>query len=444
MPSPIRQAVTALLTVGERLYMVRRQPHLAAFPGYHAFPGGKIESEDMHGPLPNGFAPELPRTHVRALLRELHEELGLAPAGLIQSGARLRAIGRAVTPPTVPLRFDTHFVHVDLDAEPAIQLDLNEAASGEWRTASEWLALWHSGAALMTPPTRTCLERLVSGDDEVFNFAPGAEAVMPMLESLSGLRQILVRSSTLPPAEHTNCFRLGDDDAPRLLIDPAPRTPDEMDHLIRTVDEIGVDEILITHHHIDHRERANRLAAHFGVPLSMSEETRQRIERATPGFFDDCAVRVLDDGEEVTRWKTQPVRVIAVPGHDAGQLALMPDNRAWCIVGDLIQGIGTVVIKWPEGNMRQYYESMQRVIDLAPAAIFPSHGIGMGTTFRIEETLRHRYAREAQVLALRAQGLDVDAMVERIYADVDTRLWPLARMNIESHLEKLREEGRIR
>jgi len=56
---------------------------------------------------------------------------------------------------------------------------------------------------------------------------------------------------------------------------------------------------------------------------------------------------------------------------DEGQLALMPDNRAWCIVSDLIQGVGTVVIAAPEGNMKKYFESLERVIALDPAASPP-------------------------------------------------------------------------
>jgi len=49
---------------------------------------------------------------------------------------------------------------------------------------------------------------------------------------------------------------------------------------------------------------------------------------------------------------------------DEGQLALMPENRAWCIVSDLYQGVGTVVIAAPEGNMRKYFASLRKVIDL--------------------------------------------------------------------------------
>jgi endoribonuclease LACTB2 len=161
-------------------------------------------------------------------------------------------------------------------------------------------------------------------------------------------------------------------------------------------------------------------------------------------FFEGLTINTYREGDVVCRWQGQPVRVYEVPGHDEGQLALMPDGRAWCIVSDLIQGIGTVVVAIPEGNMRRYFASLQRMIDLNPEVIYPSHGGALGTVHRLQETLKHRQLREQQVLTLHREGRSVAEMLPLIYKDLpDPRLLPLAQMNIESHLEKLREDGQI-
>ncbi|HVT35151.1 MAG TPA: hypothetical protein VHE37_06195, partial [Nevskiaceae bacterium] len=160
-------------------------------------------------------------------------------------------------------------------------------------------------------------------------------------------------------------------------------------------------------------------------------------------FFEGLTINTYREGDVVCRWLGEPVRVLEVPGHDEGQLALMPDSRAWCIVGDLIQGIGTVVIAKPEGNMRKYLASLRKIIELKPRAIFPSHGLGLGGVHRLEETVKHRLAREEQIRAHLAEGKTPDQMLPLIYSDIDPRLLPLARMNIESHLDKLREDGVI-
>lgn len=73
--------------------------------------------------------------------------------------------------------------------------------------------------------------------------------------------------------------------------------------------------------------------------------------------------------------------------------------------------------------------------------------MGMGTVYRLTETLRHRQAREQTVPDLPRAGLSVDQMLAHIYhgldPGLDPRSLPLARLNVESHLDKLREEGRV-
>src|SRR3546814_18216889 len=79
-------------------------------------------------------------------------------------------------------------------------------------------------------------------------------------------------------------------------------------------------------------------------------------------YFQGRAVHHYREGDVICRWLGRPVTVYEVPGHDEGQLALMPDDLAWCIVGDLIQGIGTVVIAKPEGDMRKDFATLDRLL----------------------------------------------------------------------------------
>ena len=209
------------------------------------------------------------------------------------------------------------------------------------------------------------------------------------------------------------------------------------------VDQFGVDLVFLTHHHPDHREYADDVARRYRVPIGMSADTRSRIVGKAPGFFDDLEVRLFAEGDALTRWQGESVRLIAVPGHDEGQLAPMPESRTWCIVGDLIQGIGTVVIAPPEGNMRKYFDSLRRVIELDPAVIIPSHGLALGGTHFLRTALRHREEREAQIRRRHEAGLDEDQILAEVYQGIDPRLLPLARINIRSHMAKLREDGLI-
>ncbi|MFA5938498.1 MAG: NUDIX domain-containing protein [Sinimarinibacterium sp.] len=443
--SRIVDAVTAVLICKGEVLVTRRQPFMKAFPGYWAFPGGKVDAADADGAAaPTLWSPFEPRL-ARALLRELREELDLDAAA--ETVASVRHLGIALTPPPAPIRFNTHFFAIELLDLPELKPDSHEIAELQWTSPDEWVRRYADGTLLAAPPT-VAVMRALAADPQVrsvpgLHFETRETFELPLIESVAGVRQILVRSNTIPPAQHTNCFLIGDSQSHRVLVDPAPADDAEMDRLCGLVQRFGIHEIFLTHHHPDHRERANRIAQHFDVPMGMSSDTRSRIAAKTPGYFDGVVVHEYQEGDVLCRWLGRPVRLYAVPGHDEGQLALMPDDRAWCLVSDLIQGLGTVVIAKPEGHMGRYLESLRKVIALDPQVIYPSHGIAMGGTYRLRETLHHREQREKQVLALYREGRSVAEMLPLIYADVDPRLLPLAQMNIESHLDKLREDGVI-
>ncbi len=446
--SKIVDAVTAVLICDGELLITRRQPFMRSFPGYDSFPGGKVDAEDADGvALPAAWAGIEPRL-ARALLREIREEVALDLIAAPQLVSSVRQIGIALTPPPAPMRFNTYFFVVELTERPELKADPSEVDTLSWASPAEWVNRYNRGELLIAPPTIAVLHELARNPQTIdvpeLHFETRTQYELPVIESTCGVRQILVRSHTLPPAHHTNCYLLGDSQSHRVLVDPSPSSDEEMDKLIRVVERFGIHEIFLTHHHPDHHERSNRIARHFGVPMGMSEDTHHRIcLKNGNDYFDNIPVHHYQEGDVLCRWLGQPLQVFEVPGHDQGQLALMPADRAWCLVGDLIQGLGTVVIAKPEGHMGRYFASLQKIIALSPRAIYPSHGMGLGGCYRLSETLLHRQQREQQVLALHREGLDMQQMLTTIYSDVDPRLLPLAQMNIESHMDKLREEGLI-
>jgi glyoxylase-like metal-dependent hydrolase (beta-lactamase superfamily II) len=248
----------------------------------------------------------------------------------------------------------------------------------------------------------------------------------------------------VPPASHTNCFWIGGDGASRVIIDPSPASREELARLFATLDSFGVDQVFLTHHHPDHREYADEVARRYNIPIGMSADTAARIRKRNAGFFDGVQTRIYADGDTLTHWQGEAVKLVAVPGHDEGQLAPMPESRAWCIVSDLYQGTGTVVVGGPEGNMAKYFDSLRKIIALDPAVIIPSHGLAQGTTHQLKKTLEHRILREQQIKTLYEAGRSQQEMFAEIYQGVDPRLAPLALINIQSHLAKLRDEGQIR
>lgn len=270
---------------------------------------------------------------------------------------------------------------------------------------------------------------------------------IPCFQLCPGLYQVVVASCSFPPAASTNCFVIGEVGAAAVVVDPSPRDESERFKLHRVLEQLALAQgftyshLFITHHHVDHYQQVSWLARELSLPVAISSNSYQRI-LAYQGetYFKDIALIFPREGECMVRWQEQGVFVYEVPGHDEGQLALAPQDMAWFLVGDLIQGAGTVVISTDEGNMSHYYQTLQRIIALNPGLLLPSHGDPQVSVQVLKNTLAHRLEREKQVLELHQKGLSPEQMVAIIYEKVNKRLWPLALENIKSHLVKIREE----
>ncbi|MFP5459397.1 MAG: NUDIX domain-containing protein [Bacteriovoracia bacterium] len=444
--SRIIDAVSVILCCGDEIFAIERQPFLKSFPGYWAFPGGKVEANDgspLDHELLAGIEPHL----WGAVQREILEELGVDLDQLLERGSvsRVTYLGLAVTPDFNPYRFATYFYKIDLLQKPTFVVDTNEAKTADWFACHELLRRYEVGQLLAVPPIVRVLRAL--GEDIARDSIPGLnfqydpQREVPMIESLKGVRQFMPRSHTLPPASRTNCFHLGDEASHQFIVDPSPESREEMQRLIHALEGHRVDAIMLTHHHSDHHQHAVDLARYYGVPIWISADSHARLLRIDPHYFADTSVRHLHEGDIVSTWLGEPLFVVAVPGHDEGQLALMPEGRAWFLAGDLFQGVGTVVIGDDEGDMAKYFATLEKVIGLAPKVVFPSHGIGLGSTFILEKTLEHRRLREEQVRRLSAEGRTEDEILATLYSDIDVALLKYARKNIRSHMKKIERES---
>jgi ribonuclease/clavin/mitogillin len=140
------------------------------------------------------------------------------------------------------------------------------------------------------------------------------------------------------------------------------------------------------------------------------------------------------------------LQVIHTPGHAPDHVCFWDARGGDLFGGDMVVAGSTVMIPAGRGgSLRAYLASLDRLKALAPARILPGHGPIVDRPLDVlAEYIAHRHLREAQVLACVVEGLrDPDAIVVRIYPDLLAAVRPAARLTIEAHLEKLREDGRI-
>jgi len=435
--------VTAIFVSGEKIFVIKRQDYLKVFPGYTAFPGGKVEDFEAEGPLNIKFIDKFSPKVMRGLIREIKEELGYNLKKGIEIGevVSFSHMGNAVTPEFNQFRFDTHFYKIVLSNPYPFEIDLAECSGGFWARPSEILESFKRGELLMVPPTYKAIAALAENIhlehsiDRNLNY--DAETMVPYISPIYGITNFFPLSNTFPPAIRTNSFIIGD-----YLIDPSPKNKEELAKLINSLKDFQFKAIFLTHHHPDHHEFSTEIARLRSVPMAMSKLTHQMIlEKFGADYFKDINIEYFKEGDLLTKCGGKDIFVYEVPGHDEGQLALAPKTMEWFLAGDLIQTVGTVVIGKPEGDMIKYFKSLQRVIDFDPKIVIPSHGVSVGGTFKLKETLKHRKMREEQVIELLKRGKTQAEMLATIYKDIDQSLYPYALKTIECHLEKIKKEN---
>lgn len=425
----MRQAVTVIFENAGKILTIERQPHLSVFPGYTAFPGGKVDKTD------NGLED--------ALKREVQEELGIDLDFLKAKGIlkEIKLFGKATTPKFNPYRFETFFYLISLESIPQMIFDEGEAKGHSWETPKNLMKAYHANDLLCVPPTIQCFLKvdqfLKDGKEVALDLIYDDEKEIPMIESIYHVKQFLPLSNTFPPANRTNSFLINN-----ILVDPSPKNDEEYEKFVNTLKKYSISEIFITHHHPDHHEYATQLAIEFNIGIRISSDSYHRIkEKYGDDYFKDVKIDFAKDGDLFTTLDDgRKVLLMAVPGHDEGQLAIYDESLKWNIVGDLIQTVGTVVIGDKEGDMKKYFSSLEKVITQSPRFIIPSHGIAMGGTNKLEMTLKHRKMRESTIIKLLNENKSIEEIFEHIYEGLDSRLKRYALKTIEAHIKKIEQD----
>jgi glyoxylase-like metal-dependent hydrolase (beta-lactamase superfamily II) len=264
-------------------------------------------------------------------------------------------------------------------------------------------------------------------------FGPRME---PFTELVPGVRRLVAPNPSMMTGPGTNTYLFGTNAV--AVLDPGPEIERHIDCIIETAGA-PIRWILVTHTHPDHSPAAQKLAERtngqlLGRPAPAGPQQDRSFSPA----------RTLDDGDRLT---TDEFDLLAVrtPGHASNHVCYLHKGTNWLFTGDHVIDGSTVVINPPDGNMKQYIESLQRVRMLQCKALAPGHGeLILDPERAIDWIIEHRLEREAKVLAaLRANpDLPLRELVPHVYQDVPEKLYRVAERSLLAHLEKLREEGR--
>ncbi|RPH59969.1 MAG: MBL fold metallo-hydrolase, partial [Burkholderiales bacterium] len=261
-----------------------------------------------------------------------------------------------------------------------------------------------------------------------------SERVVPLLRNVHRLTAPNPGRMTGPG---TNTYLVGTP-GDWTVIDPGPDDHAHIERLAAFVGD-GLKAIVCTHAHPDHAPGA--------APLQQRTGVRILGRPSGPDFNPAWTFRpdeTLEDGARLTVGDST-LRVLHTPGHAEHHICLLLEEDGLLFSGDHILSGSTTVVDPPDGDMRAYVRSLERLAAEPFDYILPAHGhvIARAKT-EIARLIAHRMAREAKVVdALeRSGGGTLDELVVLAYDDVDPILHPVAKRSLTAHLLKLRDEHR--
>ncbi len=241
----------------------------------------------------------------------------------------------------------------------------------------------------------------------------------------------------------TQTYVIGQGDV--AVIDPGPDDAEHLDAIVEATAGERIVAILCTHTHRDHSPAAKPLAARTAAPVMgcaplVLEDLGPRADAA----FDDtyAPARVMADGETVSGsgWT---LAAVATPGHTSNHLCFDLMEEGALFTGDHVMGWSTTVISPPDGDMADYMASLAKLETRRDVIYYPAHGDPVEQPQRFVRSLAgHRKQREGQILRLIDGGIGlVEAMVPKMYAGLDQRLYGAAGRSVLAHLIDLEQRG---
>lgn len=256
------------------------------------------------------------------------------------------------------------------------------------------------------------------------------------------VQRILGRNAGPMTGPGTNTYLIG---TQRLaIVDPGPADPLHIDTLLALIDGRPVEGIFVTHTHGDHSPGTALLQAQLGtqiIGLAPPQDSGQ-----DPSFRP---TRRYGDGERI-QCSEFSMALLHTPGHVSNHLCFLLEAQQMLFTGDHILEGTTPVILPPDGNMRDYLDSLERLQRLPLRYLAPAHGRVMDNPAQVIETLRrHRLRRERKTLSVMRQhsrtfgSSSLQELVVGVYDDVPSHLLPMAARTLLAHLIKLAEDGAV-
>ncbi len=264
------------------------------------------------------------------------------------------------------------------------------------------------------------------------------------VELTSGLRRLTARNPSPFTFLGTNTYLIG---TRRLVVvDPGPNLEEHVGAILKAAEGARIEAIVVSHTHADHSPGARLLKERTGAPIvgcgphraarDLMEDEVNPLDAS--GDKEHEPDTLLGDGE-VLRAAGLSLETIETPGHTANHLCFALPGENILFSADHVMGWATTIVAPPDGSMRDYMASIEKLQHRPETCYLPGHGGEINNALDyVRDLKQHRLSREASILAELNQGSrTIPEVVAALYADVDPRLHKAAGLSVFAHLEDL-------
>ena len=215
------------------------------------------------------------------------------------------------------------------------------------------------------------------------------------------------------------------------VVDPGPDDEAHLQRVCETVEQLGCEAraILLTHGHDDHKLGAPRLAQMLDAP----------VYARVAGNLPDGPFIIPD---------SPALRVISLPGHSSDSVGFVFPADASVTTGDVIFRQASSAIIWPDGNLKDYMETLGKLEALVHGGVcsrfLAAHRrpvddcLGAIADYRKRRTMRLDMVREA---IIQVGSLDTSALIPIAYRDVEPEYHPMCEYSIRAQIAYLQQIG---
>lgn len=264
------------------------------------------------------------------------------------------------------------------------------------------------------------------------------------VEVADGIRRLTAPNASPFTFHGTNTYLVGTGSL--TVIDPGPADPKHIETILTAADGQQVDRILVSHTHVDHSPGAALLKERTGAtvigcgphvparPLGLGE-TNALDASGDKAFKADHAV---SDGEFID-CDGYRIETLTTPGHTRNHLCFAISGSPYLFSADHVMAWSTSIVAPPDGSMRAYMASLDKMLERGETTYFPGHGGPVrDASAYVSDLKEHRHKREASIRArLGNDPISISDLVDAIYEDLPPNLKPAAALSVFAHLEDL-------